>query len=121
MKFLGFEELKSELVKLKKENEELNKKIKYLKQQLIVYDTSASGEDLAKAIIGILNEEEEHKCTPECFEKHVIKAIQNDFDSCSREDKLYFLMYWHDNLLEYYPWLDSLNTIDNKIYFKSKQ
>lgn len=99
---------------------EVKKEIKRLKEPKAILNIDITSEELAQKIVKELNKDEEHKCTPECFGKHVIKAIQNDYDSCSREDKLYFLMYWHDNLLEYYPWLDSLDTIDNKIYFKSK-
>lgn len=68
-------------------------------------------------------DKKEHKCTPECFDKHVIKAIQNDYDSINPENKVakyLFINYWHDNLLAYYPWLKRLYSINGKIYFKSK-
>lgn len=109
--------------KLVKENKKLNKEIKCLKEPKSVINISINKEDIknaAKQIVKELNKEKEHKCTPECFYKHVIKAIQNDYDSCPVVFKATFLTYWYDNLSAYYPWLESLYIIDGKIYFKSK-
>lgn len=108
---------------LKQENEELKAEIERLKEPKAIINVSVTAEDLAKEVARALNksEKKEHKCTQKCFGKHVIKAIQNDYDSCSEEVKPYFLMYWYDNLLSCYPWLEKLYIIDEKIYFKSKE
>lgn len=127
MKFLGFEEVKSELVRLKKENEDLGYKLYWSKESY--KRLHEENEELKieikylkepKAILNIDVTSGEHKCTPECFEKHVIKAIQDDYDSCSKKNKPYFLMYWYDNLSEYYPWLKTLFSVNGKIGFYSK-
>ena len=92
-----------------------------LKEQKAILNIDITPEELAKQIIKELNKSEEHTCTPECFGKHVIKVIQNDYDYCYKKDKSYFLTYWYDNLSAYYPWLEKLYIIDSKIYFKSKE
>lgn len=141
MKYLGFEKVKSELVKLKKENEylryklylskeaykrldeeneDLKRRIKYSKEPKAILNIDITPEELSKQIIKELNKNEEHKCTPECFQEHVIKAIQNDYDSHNGKYRVSLVKYWFDNLWPYYPWLESLYIIDNKIYFKSK-
>lgn len=123
MKFLGFEEVKSELVKLKKENEELKEEIKQLKEPKVILNIDITPEELAKQIIKELNKNEEHKCTPECFGKHVIKAIQNDYDLIdyknNKLNKFIFINYWHEKLSVEYPWLKGLYIIDGKIYFSN--
>lgn len=144
MNFLNFEESKQELKRLYKENkslkeenkklvgenlsywwknEKLKREIERLKEPKAIINVSVTAEDLAKEVARALNksEKKEHKCTPECFGKHVIKAIQKDYDSCSKKAKPYFLMYWHEKLSREYNWLESLYIIDEKIYFKSKE
>ena len=126
MKYLGFKELKSELEILKKENEELKTEIKK-QNKLITYNISINKEDFDSAIKKVTENilrEKEHKCTSECFGKHVIKAIQKDYDSIDSKndklDKFIFINYWHEKLSEEYYWLKCLYIIDGKIYFESK-
>lgn len=127
MKFLGIEELKSELVRLKKENEYLNKEIEVLEKkqkESNVISISMNKEDvdsIVKKVTENILGKQEHKCTPECFEKHVIKAIQNDYDSIDLKNKTakhYFLQYWFENLTREYAWLKCLQIINGKIHFK---
>lgn len=136
-KIKNLEDKKNSLIlsnfKLERENEQLKEKIKRLeklkieierlKEPKAVINVKVTAEDLAKEVARALNKskEKEHKCTPECFGKHVIKAIQNDYDSCPVVFKATFLTYWFNNLSAYYPWLESLYIIDEKIYFKSKE
>lgn len=108
-------------LKLERENEELKRKIKHLKEPKAILNIDMTPEELAEQIVKKLNKDEQHKCTPECFGKHVIKAIQKDYDSCSKEAKPYFLMYWYDNLSAFYPWLEKIYIVYGKIYFKSKE
>lgn len=94
-----------------------------LKEKKAILNIDITSEELAEQIVKELNKNEEHKCTPKCFEKHVIKAIQNDYDSIDSKNRMakhLFISYWYDNLSAYYPWLESLYMIDGKIYFKSK-
>lgn len=117
-------------IKLERENEELKKEIKRSKEEIKalenkqkksnVINISMNKEDvdeIVKKVTENILGKQEHKCTPECFGKHVIKAIQKDYDSCSKEAKPYFLKYWYDNLLGYYPWLKSLCIINGEIHF----
>lgn len=90
------------------------------KEQKVILNINVTPEELAKQIIKELNKSEEHTCTPECFDKHIIKAIQNDYDSHNGKYRESLIRYWYDNLSAYYPWLKCLYIIDNKIYFKSK-
>lgn len=111
--------------KSRQENEKLKLKIKELEEeskQITINNVNVSAEDLAKEVARALNksEEKEHKCTPECFGKHVIKAIQKDYESCPVVFKANFIKYWYDNLSAFYPWLESLYIIDEKIYFNTK-
>lgn len=99
----------------------LESQITGLKEQKAILNIDIIPEELVKQIVKELNKSKEHKCTPECFGKHVIKSIQNDYDSCPVVFKATFLTYWYDNLSACYPWLESLYIIDNKIYFKSKE
>lgn len=112
--------------KLGRENEKLKLKIKELEEaskQITINNINVTAEDLAKEVARALNksEEKEHKCTAECFGKHVIKAIQKDYDSCPIVFKATFIKYWYEKLSKEYPWLESLYIIDEKIFFKSKE
>ena len=111
---------------LKQENQELKVKIEELEEaskQITINNVNVSAEDLAKEVARALNksEKKEHKCTPECFGKHVIKAIQKDYESCPVVFKATFIKYWYEKLHKEYLWLESLYIIDGKIYFKSKE
>lgn len=144
MKFLNFEESKQELRRLYKENkllkeendklagqnisywwknEKLKREIERLKEPKAIINVNVTPEYLAKEVARALNktEKQEHKCTSECFGEHVIKAIQKDYESCPVVFKATFIKYWYDNLSAFYPWLESLYIIDEKIYFKSKE
>ena len=79
-------------------------------------------DSIVKKVTKNILEKQEHNCTPECFGKHVIKAIQNDYDSINFKNtisKHYFIHYWHNKLSVEYPWLKSLYIIDSKIYFSN--
>ena len=108
---------------LKQENEELKAEIERLKEPKAIINVSVTAEDLAKEVARALNksEKKEHKCTPECFGKHVIKAIQSDYNYCSVVSKATFIKHWYEKLSKEYHWLESLYIIDEKIYFKSKE
>lgn len=141
MRFLDFKEAKTELSKLQKGNEYLEYKlywskeeIKHLKKEIKVLENkqkesnvisiSMKKEDvdsIVKKVTENILGKQEHKCTPECFEKHVIKSIQNDYDSIDLKNKTakhYFLQYWFENLTREYAWLKCLQIINGKIHFK---
>lgn len=115
--------------RIKDFNKELTQKIASLRNELkekepISFNISMDKEsvdDIIKKVTENVLGKQQHECTPECFGKHVIKTLQKDYDSCLKKAKPYFLMYWYDNLSAFYPWLEKLYIIDEKIYFKSKE
>lgn len=70
--------------------------------------------------------QETHKCTKECFEEHIIPAIQHDCNSMNLECKPYnetvnkFLDHWEERLNENYNFIQCLYIKNGKIkvYFK---
>ena len=109
-------------IELIRENEELKIEIKHLKEPKAILNIDITSEELAQKIVKELNKNEEHKCTSGCFGKHVIKAIQNDYDSINFKNtmiKHHFTNYWYEKLSVEYTWLKGLYIIDGKIYFSN--
>lgn len=116
--------------KLERENKELRERIESLVEEIkflkapkatINIKASVSGEELANEIVKKLKEEKEHKCTPECFEEHVIKVIQTDYAYRPKVSKDKYIKYWYEKLSKNYPWLESLFIINGKISFSVKR
>lgn len=101
-------------------NLELDKKLKE-PPVINISMNKESIDNIVKKVTESIIRKQEHKCTPECFGKHVIKAIQSDFDSHGRKFRERFIRWWFFNLEKEYPWLESLYIINEKIYFKSKE
>lgn len=70
--------------------------------------------------------QETHKCTEECFVKHVIPAIQRDYDSINPKYKENaqtidsFLTHWEKRLGETYDFIEGLYVFHSQIKVKFK-
>lgn len=124
-----------ENIKLKKEIERLKNGFKAELDTIMINITQKEHEtgfnELAESVCSNLTRingkkpYKEHVCTIGCFGKHVIKAIQKDYDSINpkykkgKQASADFLQHWYNRLKKEYDWIDYLYAVDGHIYFKS--
>lgn len=75
-------------------------------------------DDIVKKVTENVLGKQEHKCTKECFEEHILSVIQSDYNKLNFENgkaKQHFLDYWSTDLKREYDFIAYFYIVCDKI------
>ena len=107
---------------LLKENELLKQKIEELDKEKVTFINLGEFKSLTKAkklaeeVRKVINNE--HHCNTNCFSKHVLPAIQNDYNKFEYNSILLqnkFFEHWNNKLFNEYDFAKSIALVNGKI------